>query len=91
MIHWGGLTLIGGESDFFIVHLVNFCEIQQSTWREGFGTGYTSNYATVNYTKLQMFYALRLLPIFSWRLVRILNNSAFYPIEFPILGLTSSC
>ena len=27
------------------------CEIQQSTWREGFGTGYTSNYATVNYTK----------------------------------------
>ena len=78
-----------GESDFYSSP-VNFCEIQQSTWREGFGTGYTSNYATVNYTKIQVFHALRLLPIFSWRLVRILNNFVFYPIEFLILGLTGS-
>ena len=54
MIHWGGLTLTEGESDFYSSP-VNFCEIQQSTWREGFGTGYTSNYVTVNYTKYKYF------------------------------------
>ena len=62
MIHWGGLTLTKGESDFYSSP-VNFCEIQQSTWREGFGTGYTSNYVTVNYTKLQIFHASGLFPI----------------------------
>ena len=31
MIHWGGLTLTKGESDFYSSP-VNFCEIQQQLW-----------------------------------------------------------
>ena len=56
MIHWGGLTLTEGESDFYSSP-VNFCEIQQSTRREGFGTGYTSKRTTVKLYKTIIYIA----------------------------------
>ena len=45
-----------GESVFYSSP-VNFCEIQQFTRREGFGTGYTSKRTIVKLYKTQVFHA----------------------------------